>query len=196
MNFLPFRLFILVLFLSNTSFGQELSNLQVFSNLTDSLSKKILRVLPNDISNLGFTSSNDRDLNILYEFVKVKLIKSGIRLNSESESDEKLSLSFSEAKVEYKDLFKDHIFGDYYMVREISLSGNFILERKSEVFDFNLSHSDTIEFDNYTKFENKIYPITEGIPPREPFFSNLIEPIIAITATATAVVLFFTIRSK
>ncbi len=191
-----FRLFILVLFLIKTSFGQELSNLQVFNNLTDSVSEKIIRALPDSNSNLLITLKNEGNLNIFYEFIKIKLIRSGIKLGSEFEYDEKISLSFSEAKVEYKNLFKDHLFGNYFMTREINLSGNFILERKNEVFDFNFSSSDTVGFDNYTKLESKIYPITEGIPPKEPFFSNLIEPIIAIAATATAVILFFTIRSK
>jgi hypothetical protein len=196
MRISSFRLFILVLFLVNTSFGQDLSNLQIFNNLADSVSEKIIRGLPNSNSNLEITSTNDRDLNILYEFIKIKLIRSGIKLGSESEYDEKISLSFSEAKVEYNNLFKDHLFGNYYMSREINLSGNFVLERKNQVFDFSFSYSDTVAFDNYTKLESKIYPITEGIPPKEPFFSNLIEPVIAIAATATAVILFFTIRSK
>lgn len=195
MKYFSFRLFILFLF-ANPVYAQQISNLQIFKNLSDSISNKIVETLPEGISILGFSHNYSNDLNILYDFIKAKLINSGMKITTESEYDEKLSLSFSDAKVEYKNLFKDHLFGNFFMTREITLFGSFILERKNKVFDFNLGFSDTVAFDNYTKLESKLYPITEGIPPKEPFFSNLIEPVIAIAATATAVVLFFTIRSK
>ncbi len=155
-----------------------------------------MQVLSNNISKLEINSNNQNELNILYDFIRAKLMRDGIKLSSSDEYDEKLSLFFTDAKVEYKDLFKEHLFGSYLMTREITLAGNFILERKNEVFNFNITSSDTVGYDNYTDLENKIYTITEGIPPKEPFISSIIEPVIAVAATATAVILFFTIRSK
>ncbi len=190
------QLFIFFLFFNVSIRSQETSNLQVFNNLTDSVSYKILEVLPNNISSLELKPYNENDLSILYEFIRAKLIKSGIRMSSETKYDEKLSINFNEAKIEYKDLFKNHLFGDYFMTRQVKLSGNFILERQNKILDFDFCVIDTVEFDIYTNLENKIYSITEGIPPKEPFFSSLMEPLIAISATATAIILFFTIRSK
>jgi len=191
-----FQLFILVLFLLIPVSGQQISNLKIFDNLTDSLSNKIIRTLPNDVNTLELLSTNKNDLSIIVDFLRKDLIRSGLKLFSDSAYDEKLNLTIIEAKVEYNDLFKNHLFGDYFMNRTVTLSGNFMLSRKSEVYDFNFSLTDTVEYENFAKLESKVYPITEGIPPKEPFFSNLFEPVIAIAATATAVLLFFTIRSK
>lgn len=194
MKFLSFQLLILLLF-ANPIFGQQISNLQVFKNLTDSISYKIIEALPDEMSTLSFPTNNS-ELNILYDFIKTKLINSGIKLTSDENYKEKISLSFSEVKVDYDKLFKEHLFGKYSMKRQIVLSGSFILEKKSQVFDFNFIGTDTVKFEEYRDLENKIYPFTEGQAPKEPFFTNLVEPVIAIAATATAVILFFTVRSK
>lgn len=194
MKFLSFQLLILLLF-ANPIFGQQISNLQVFKNLTDSISYKIIEALPDEMSTLSFPTNNS-ELNILYDFIKTKLINSGIKLTSDENYKEKISLSFSEVKVDYDKLFKEHLFGKYSMQRQVVLSGSFILEKKSQVFDFNFIGTDTVKFEEYRDLENKIYPFTEGQAPKEPFFTNLVEPVIAIVATATAVILFFTVRSK
>ena len=191
-----FQLFILVLFLISSTSGQQISNLQIFDNLTDSLSNKIIRALPNNVKTLELSSANQDVLSVLVDFLRKNLIKSGLKLNSDSGYDEKLNLTIVEAKVEYNDLFKDRLFGNYFMTRTVNLSGSFVLSRRNEVYDFNFSSVDTVEYENYEKLESKLYPITEGSPPSEPFFSSLFEPVIAIAATATAVILFFTIRSK
>lgn len=195
MKFLSFWLFIFLIILKPLN-GQEISNLQLFNILTDSLTIKIIESLPENIISLEINSVNKNDLDILLDFIITKLIKSGKKISLGSESDEKIFITFTESKVDYKDLSKNHFWGSYFMVRDIKIAGNFVLTNKSKVFDFNFSSIDTVEFDNYKKLENKIYPLTEGIPPEEPFFLNLIEPVIAIAATATAVILFFTIRSK
>lgn len=195
MKFLSFQLFLLLLF-AQSVLGQQVSNLQLFNNLTDSVSNKITSVLTDKLTSVSFSASNYNQLNILYDYIKAGLINAGIKVSSDDNYQEKITLTFSEAKVEYDELFKEHLFGKYLMKRKVILAGGFILEKRGQVFDFNYITTDTVDFDGYTKIESKIYPFTEGEPPKEPFFSNLIEPVVAIAATATMVILFFTVRSK
>jgi hypothetical protein len=167
----------------------------VFRILADSLTSKILLSLPKDVSTIQIISSENKLSNIT-NYIIANLIRKGLKINVDSNFDESLTISFSEAKVEYQNLFKEHFFGNYLMTRRVALAGNVLLFKKSDVIDFNFTQIDTVEYENFRKLENKVYPFTEGEPPKEPFFSNLIEPVIAIAATATAVLLFFTVRSK
>jgi len=44
--------------------------------------------------------------------------------------------------------------------------------------------------------ENPNHPFTKGNIPAEPFFESIPEPVLAIGTAATAVILFFILRSK
>ncbi|MCS7053544.1 MAG: hypothetical protein NZM09_07385 [Ignavibacterium sp.] len=190
---LSFQLFI---FFSVLIFPQTSSNLDIFRNLTDSLTNKIFESLRYKTTSIQIISQENNQLNYLNDQIRSNFIKNNLMVRTGEDVDEILILNFSEASVEYPELFKEHIFGKYFLTRKITLSGIVILLKKSETFDFNFTSLDTIEYSEYSKFENKLLPFTIGQPPKEPFFSNLIEPIIAISATATAVILFFTVRSK
>ena len=100
------------------------------------------------------------------------------------------------ALVEYSEPEKNGIFGEFLTERKIELSGNYFISGKSQINDFNLVEKDTINVEDVEKIENRSYPFTQGELPPEPFFSSLLEPIVAISAAAVTVILFFTVRSK
>ena len=78
----------------------------------------------------------------------------------------------------------------------MELSGNYFISNQSQVKDFKLTVVDTVNVENVQELENRSYPFTQGELPPEPFFSSLLEPIVAIGAAATVIILFFSVRSK
>ena len=83
------------------------------------------------------------------------------------------------------------------MLKEPSeLSGNYFISNQSQVKDFKITAIDTINVENVEYVENRSYPFTRGDLPTEPFFSSILEPVIAIGAAAVVIVLFFSVRSK
>jgi hypothetical protein len=98
--------------------------------------------------------------------------------------------------VRYTEPEKDGIFGDFFTERTIELSGNFFVSNQSQVKDFTIAVKDTINVEDVEKVENRSYPFTRGELPPEPFFSSLLEPIVAVGAAAVIIILFFSVRSQ
>ena len=125
-----------------------------------------------------------------------RLSKEGYKLISGSEAF-KIQYIIKDASVNYGDIYRDGFLGDYYVPRLIQVSGNFNMAGKTIVtHEFNYTNKDTVKVDNVKNLENPAYPFTQGKLPSEPFFSGIIEPVIAVGTAALAVILFFTIRSK
>lgn len=196
LNLTSFWLFILLIKFSFNLFAQPNSNYQIFESLSDSISLKVLELLPDNISKIKITSVENEDLKVINNIIKASLIKNGVNICFQNDCQESLIITISNANVGYDNLFKEHLFGPYYMKREIELSGNFILENLSKTKEFNFVYTDTVNLSNYKELENQFYTFTQGKLPEEPFFSTLYEPIIVIASTLTAVLLFFNIRSK
>ena len=101
------------------------------------------------------------------------------------------------AEVEYSEQERDGWFGDYFVPRTVFLQGNYFNSYSGKgLQEFNISVMDTVNVENIGEFENDSFPFTKGEVPAEPFFSSLLEPVIAIGVAAAAVVLFFSVRSK
>lgn len=110
-----------------------------------------------------------------------------------------VNISIENAKIIYSDLFKEKLFGDFKVKRVISLTGNYNIIHDGIVSisdEINYQKSDTVDYNDIKSLENNSHPFTKGEIPSEPFFSSLIEPVIAISAAALTVILFFTVRSK
>lgn len=192
-----FRLFLLIIILSALSVqSQTKTNLDIFFSQIDTLSNEILSHIPDRNNEIKLNFKSGSDFSILENRLLSLLIKKGARLNSSDNSAVQIDVVFSEAKVKYPDAYRDGLFGDFLVDRSLELSGNFIIHNKNFVGDFSFNYSDTIKYDELKDLENRAYPFTQNNHPSEPFFSSLIEPVIAIGAAATAVILFFTIRSK
>ncbi|MFZ1518813.1 MAG: hypothetical protein WAU11_08565 [Ignavibacteriaceae bacterium] len=180
------------------SYSQTISNLDVFYNLVDSASGYLFRDLT-DVKKVSLEMNFGTDYSIFANQVRGKLIKNGIQLignNVDSLDVVRVNFVLDNALVEYSEPEKNGIFGEFLTERKIELSGNYFISGKSQINDFNLVEKDTINVEDVEKIENRSYPFTQGELPPEPFFSSLLEPIVAISAAAVTVILFFTVRSK
>jgi len=181
-------------------------NAQIKTNLE--IVDSLLGVSVSEINSLKI----DKNLSFKFEFnspqeysamsnsVIEKLQNVGFILNSEENSNsEILNYSIKNIFVEYPEMFRDGIFGEYLVNRKIKVEGSFYFSSngilgKVEKFDYNFS--DTLALSGLNSVQNIAYGFTSPEIPSEPFFSSLIEPTIAIGTAAVAVYLFFNVRSK
>ena len=70
-------------------------------------------------------------------------------------------------------------------------AGNSILNERI-ISDFR----DEIDYDNYEQLQESPYDFTKGAAPKVSSFETIIFPVLLITVSAAATILFFTIRSK
>lgn len=191
------RLFLLVILLSTISVhGQSKTNLEIFFSQIDSAGKEILSNIAdkNTLVKINFLSGSE--YSILENRLTSFLIKNGLTLSTDKNNSLKLKFAITEASVKYNDSFRDGLFGDILVERTVLLNGNFLIPEQNLSKDFSYLSADTIKYEQLSEIENRAYPFTQNNHPSEPFLSSFIEPIIAVGAAATAVILFFTIRSK
>lgn len=192
-----FRLFLfLTLFGFISAFGQSKSNLEIFFSQIDSVGMQIQQNIEDKNANVRINFLSSPEYSILENRLTSYLIKNGVKVLLDSNLPSSLNFTITQAIVKYNDSFRDGLFGDVLVERNINLIGNFIIPDKNISNDFSFIFTDTVEYDQLNEIENRAYPFTLNSHPSEPFFSSLIEPVIAIGAAATAVILFFTIRSK
>jgi hypothetical protein len=196
-------LYLLLLFPISGISAQPETNLDIFYKLVDSSANDFISQIPQledsvDLKlNLGESYSvfSNKIIAALYSNGKIVVIE-----NLEPAiGKDAISVNYiiDDANVKYGEIFRDGFFGDYYIHRNISLKGNYLIHTNSAFYkEFNFSFNDTIRYDEIKSVENISFPFTRGKVPAEPFFSGLFEPIVAIGTAALAVILFFTIRSK
>ena len=139
------------------------------------------------------------DYSLFANQVRGKILRQGIEIVGENSSHENIvSANFvlDYTFVGYTEPERDGIFGDFFTERTIELSGNYFISNNPQVEDFKFAVKDTINVEDVENVENRSYPFTQGELPPEPFFSSLLEPIVAIGAAAVTVILFFSVRSK
>jgi hypothetical protein len=191
------RLFLLIILLSTVSVhSQSKTNLEIFFSQIDSAGKEIFSNISDKNTPVKINFLSGSEYSILENRLTSSLIKSGLKISSDENGSLKLNFVITEASVKYNDSFRDGLFGDIFVERTVDLNGNFLIPEKNLSKDFSYSSMDTIKYEQLNEIENRAYPFTQNNHPTEPFLSSLIEPIIAVGAAATAVILFFTIRSK
>lgn len=191
------RLFLLVILLSTISVrGQSKTNLEIFFSQIDSAGKEILSNISDINTPVKINFLSGSEYSILENRLTSFLIKDGLKISPDENSSLKLSFAITEAFVKYNNSFRDGLFGDILVERTVVLNGNFLIPDQNLSKDFSYLSADTIKYEQLSEIENRAYPFTQNNHPSEPFLSSLIEPIIAVGAAATAVILFFTIRSK
>ncbi|MBE0539226.1 MAG: hypothetical protein IH620_05890 [Ignavibacterium sp.] len=179
-------------------FSQPVSNLDKFYNLVDSASTKFV----NDIDaakKVKLELTLGSDYSLFANQIRGKILKRGIELiNEDQSSNDFISASFviDNTLVSYSVPVRDGFFGSFYTERILQLSGNYFISSNSIIKSFNIVDKDTINVEDVEKVENRSYPFTRGELPPEPFFSSLLEPIVAIGAAAVTIILFFSVRSK
>ena len=197
------NLFIIVIVLtsglSSGLFSQTLSNLERINLLVDASTKEISSASQDTANSYKLVNKTLDEYNILNTRVVAGLSKNGINIDNDSTFPNKISYTISHAGVEYSDLFRDGLFGEYLMERKFDLMGNYVVEKNGIVIKsntFELSRMDTISYNNFAFVENNSLPFTKANVPSEPFLPSIVEPVIVITAVAVTIILLFTVRSK
>ena len=190
-------LFVFILFQSSAN-SQTISNLDQFYTLIDTATNQLIKDL-GDVKKVNLELNFGVDYSVFANKVRGNLLRSGVQLigdNSEDQNFVRVNFVVDNSFVGYSEPEKDGIFGDYFTQRTLELSGNYFISNQSQVKDFKLTVVDTVNVENVQELENRSYPFTQGELPPEPFFSILLEPIVAIGAAATVIILFFSVRSK
>jgi hypothetical protein len=193
-----FRFLFFALLSSTAIFSQSVTNLDKFYQLVDSASTQFVK-------DIGSAKKVNLELNLGIDYsmfanqVRGKILRQGIEIVGENSSKENVvtaNFVIDDTFVGYTKPERDGIFGDFFTERTIELSGNFYVSTDPAVRNFKFAGKDTINVGDVENFENRSYPFTQGELPPEPFFSSLLEPIVAIGAAAVTVILFFSVRSK
>jgi len=192
------RFLFLLLIFQTVLYSQTVSNIDKFYSLVDSASNFLLKDL-GSINKIKLELNLGTDYSLFANQIRGKLLKSGKEIVNDNSSTENLvnvNFVIDNSNVTYSNPERDGIFGDFFTQRTIELSVNYLISSNQSLKSFNLTSKDTINVKNVENVENRSYPFTQGELPPEPFFSSLLEPILAIGATAVIITLFFSVRSK
>lgn len=200
LHLLSLKILFLLVFTASFSFAQSLTNLEQIFGLIDKSGKEIALSLNSQSKNIGLKYNCPAEYKILEQRIEFAFSRSSINFNKENSVDYSiLNYNLDIAGINYKRVFKDGWFGNMLVERESFIRGTYVLENKgvfllSEKFDYSVT--DTIKKDDISSLENLSLPFTKDEIPPEPFFSGLLEPIIAVGTAVVTVILFFTVRSK
>jgi hypothetical protein len=198
------RLFVFLILISFNSNAQTQSNLEIFYSLVDSASyqtaDEVLKLVPE--------AALTTELGIYYTVFENQIfsglssrglkLKRGAGITNDIPN---LNFLIKNAEVKYGEQKRDWFLGDFIVTREVLLQGSYLLTSNEDASltkmnEFSFSYSDRVKVEDIEKIENRSFPFTSGILPEEPFFSSILEPVIAVSAAAIAVILFFSVRSK
>jgi len=188
----------LCILVHSSVYTQTTSNIEKFYTLVDSASNLFINDI-GDVKKINLELNLGTEYSLFANKVRGKLIKRGVEIvpkNSSDGNSETASFVIDNCNVNYTEPYRDGWFGDFYTNRQVSLSGNYYISSNQIVQKFNLTEVDTINIEDVERIEDRSYPFTQGELPPEPFFASLLEPVVAITAAATIIVLFFSVRSK
>jgi hypothetical protein len=192
------RLLFFIILYQTSVYSQAASNLDQFYTLVDSASNLLIRDL-GDEKEVKLELNFGVDYSVFANKVRGNLLRKGVQLvgeNSEEQGFVKVNFVVDNSFVGYTEPEKDGIFGDFFTQRIVELSGNYFISNQSDIQDFKLTVKDTINVEDVEEVENRSYPFTQGELPPEPFFSSILEPVVAIGAAAVIIILFFSVRSK
>jgi hypothetical protein len=178
--------------------AQTVTNLDRFYSAVDSASTSFVDDLGN-IKEVELELGLGTYYAVFANQVRSKILRNGIKISSSNDSSgniEKVNFTIGECSVKYSQPERDGLFGDYFTDRTIEVQGNYFVPSNQKVKEFNIAKKDRVNVDDVEKIENRSYPFTHGDLPPEPFFSSLLEPIVAVGAAAITIILFFSVRSK
>ncbi len=198
LKYILFALPVVSILLTDSINAQTKTNFDIFYSLIDSSVNEISKELNKDA-----VYQVQMQLGTVYGVfgneIKSAFASNGLKFKSDSDSIFNiLTFVLEEASVEYGDIFRDGIFSNFLTERTVNIQGNYSIESKGEFYkkDFSAEAIDTVDVDQIEELENLSYPFTHSDLGPEPFFSGLLEPIVAIGTAAVAIILFFTVRSK
>jgi hypothetical protein len=162
------------------------------------------------VGNYGNTANlNDRGINkfivsLIRKTAEKKNLRYSFAKNADSVSNDsvyyivKMDEIILETK--YPGFKKNRFLGEKTLVRKIT--GNITVDMHSNDGKFShkdkvlLDYTDEIDYDTYESYESLEYDFTKAKPPKTGAFESLIFPVLLVTASAAATILFFIIRSK
>lgn len=198
------RFFIFIMLFTFAGKAQTQSNLEILYSLVDSAALNASENISSIVSEVNVTL----DLGIYYTIFENRILsrlgQNGLKVTRGTNSTQKshlLNFIIDNASVNYGDQKRDGFLGDFHVTRNITLSGNYLLtsdaeSSMNELKEFSFTFNDMVKVEDIEKLENRSFPFTQGTLPPEPFFSSILEPVIAVSAAAAAVILFFSVRSK
>lgn len=186
-------------FICSLLLAQSKSNLEMINGLVDSSAILVASTIPNIDSTFDLDVNSPKEYNELNQRIVTSFARNKIKLNLDSLEINKINYSLSQVSVQYSDLFRDGLFGDYLLERTFILSGEYSIQNFSNVSSadiFQYTVTDTISYDNFFFVENNSLPFTKGKIPEAPLLPSIVEPVVAITTVVVSVILFFSVRSK
>lgn len=100
----------------------------------------------------------------------------------------------------YPRFIKNRFLGDKTLERNIA--ANIAVDMKSSDNTFShkdnivFNYHDEIDYDTYDSYESVEFGFTKAKPPKVSAFESVLFPVLLVTVSAAATILFFTIRSK
>lgn len=196
-------LFILLFVISGNVYFSECqskSNLIIFNSLVDSAANDVISNLPDESKSVKLDLILGKAYSVFTNEVIGDFKKRGINIsdnNTPNSMQNTVNLTIEKVNVNYSNVFRKSLLGNFYVPRSFNLSGSYSIIGNS-TFEKKIKYSfiDTVGYDQLENLQNISYTFTESEIPSEPFLSSFWEPVIAVGASAIAVVLFFTIRSK
>ncbi len=193
--YLLFLLFII----SSQVHSQTYSNLEGFYSLID-----------NSVMYADSLVSKSKDYKVIIslppklELLKTKIIdsfiKEGYKVSSKDSVEENaLTYSLLNVEIDYSIPFKEGLFGDYLVTRNLSVNGSVLIQeekhyKKPRNFLFNIT--DIVNLEEIPGLENRNINFTVGNIPEPKLITNLLEPILVVGTLIVTIILFFTIRGK
>ncbi len=192
-----FLLTIILIFSANVK-AQNLSNLEIFYGLVDSAVMEIFENPVNENTSVFFSSFEK--FPVLYGKAASSQNFTGRKTESNfNEAGNIILFNINDAEVKYSKPFRKGFFGKFFIKRDLTLTGNFILKQNGIIEksgNFEKIYGDEVKLSDVPELENRALPFTQSEIPAEPFLSNLWEPALALGTAAITVFLFFTVRSK
>lgn len=112
----------------------------------------------------------------------------------------KAKINILKLKSTYPKLGKNGFLGEKTMIRDIVSDMEIDIKPNAgeTVVSENIqtSYKGQIPYDDYERFQTEDYLFTQSMPPNISFIESIIFPVLIVTVSAIATVLFFTIRSK
>ncbi len=112
-------------------------------------------------------------------------------------SDAKIVIDSLRLDTKYLKLFEKDLLGNKFVQRQGIVKYNCVFAgMEIEGYRFNQSFTDDFELDDLSSVESNKFFFAQGVLPPQSFFAKYLIPSIVILASATAAILFFTVRNK
>jgi len=196
-----------LLILRGISFSQEktITNLNAVDNLID----ESLIPFGNKFQLLGkenyynLVTDEDKEQHLfLIESIKRKFHDYKILINEDSDSiDFLVSIKNPRIEIKYNKYFTDKLLGTKKVAREVLVSYDLELidtKNSSSIYkeNFYKKIKDSFDMDKLDFVEDSRYSFAQSVLPEESSLNKFLFPVILIVTSASAIILFFTIRSK